>query len=537
MAALTLDSPVIPRTGSSDPFLTFALEGSSLKPFKTKPKKKSLDPVWHEQFARSITPGKEPYKLVCTCEDWDEVSGSDFMGQFSLALDDLKDQKVLKKWFKLGEAEGRKGEVSGHVCLHVQWRHDPAIAFEPFSEDASDRTPNELRIGLFKARDLVIADKNLLSKGGSSDPRVRLSIDGTAWTAASKVIKKTLEPVWKETFVVPLPHVDLEDWTKPVLSLAVEDWDEISSADAMGTIDIPLTPDHAITREWYTLGQNDKGLPKEISGEVNVVMQWRYNPDLDYDPFSEPVEYPDEEANELRVAIVQARGLAIMDKNLLSRGGPSQCIHQIIAARLHAIDATPARRRGGAIPDSLVGLRTGSSDPFVEVSLSSAKKTKKTAVKKKTLEPAFHEQFQWSVSPASSGDQPSLTLNVQDWDAVSKNDPMGSVEIKLDTLLERKGEPLRKWYALDTGGAIEVIAQWRHSPTNAWKPFAAPKHADRMPNELRVGLSQGRELSVKDKNLLSHAAPTGLQRDKSSCRQGTETRERRGGVAPLCVCE
>ena len=154
------------------------------------------------------------------------------------------------------------------------------------------------------------------------------------------------------------------------------------------------------------------------------------------------------------------------------------------------------------LPDSLVDLRTGSSDPFVEVSLSSAKKTKKTAVKKKTLEPAFHEQFQWSASPASSGDQPSLTLNVQDWDAVSSNDPMGSVEIKLDTLLERKGEPLRKWYALDTGGAIEVIAQWRHSPTNAWKPFAAPKHPDKAPNELRVGLSQGRELAVKDKNLL-----------------------------------
>ena len=119
------------------------------------------------------------------------------------------------------------------------------------------------------------------------------------------------------------------------------------------------------------------------------------------------------------------------------------------------------------LPDSLVDLRTGSSDPFVEVSLSSAKKSKKTAVKKKTLEPAFHEQFQWSVSPSSSGDQPSLTLNVQDWDAVFSNDPMGKVEIGLDTLLERKGEPLRKWYALDTGGAIEVIAQWRHSPTNA----------------------------------------------------------------------
>ncbi len=191
----------------------------------------------------------------------------------------------------------------------------------------------------------------MLSKGGSSDPRVRLSIAGTAWNAASKVVKKTLEPVWKETFVVPLPHVDLEDWTKPQLTLQVrvsvrrdafdairrrcgasrhprtqvEDWDEISSADAMGCVTIDLKPDHAISREWYTLQQNDKSLPKEISGEVNVVMQWRYNPDLDYDPFSEPISHPDEELNELRLAVVQARGLEIMDKNLLSKGGPSRC--------------------------------------------------------------------------------------------------------------------------------------------------------------------------------------------------------------------
>ena len=66
-------------------------------------------------------------------------------------LDELKDQKVLKKWFKLETVEGRKGDVAGHVLLHVQWRHDPAIAFEPFSEDTSEKTPNELRIGLFKA--------------------------------------------------------------------------------------------------------------------------------------------------------------------------------------------------------------------------------------------------------------------------------------------------------------------------------------------------------------------------------------------------
>ena len=121
-----------------------------------------LTPLMRLVFPRR--PSKEPMKLVCTCEDWDEVSGSDFMGQFSVDLDELKDQKVLKKWFKLGEAEGRKGDVAGHVCLHVQWRHDPAIAFEPFSEDTSEKTPNELRIGM-------------LSVSSRSLPRHRCAVD------------------------------------------------------------------------------------------------------------------------------------------------------------------------------------------------------------------------------------------------------------------------------------------------------------------------------------------------------------------------
>ena len=92
---------------------------------------------------------------------------------------------------------------------------------------------------------------------------------------------------------MPLPHIDLDDWTKPQLTLlAVEDWDDTPCEFRKRrrwdeTVTIDLTPDHAITREWYTLGAERQGPSrKEVSGEVNVVMQWRYNPDLDYDPFS-----------------------------------------------------------------------------------------------------------------------------------------------------------------------------------------------------------------------------------------------------------
>ena len=53
-------------------------------------------------------------------------------------------------------------------------------------------------------------------------------------------------------------------------------------------------------------------------------MRWRYNPELDFDPYPDgelKPAYEDKAPNELRLALVQARGLAIKDKNLLSKGG------------------------------------------------------------------------------------------------------------------------------------------------------------------------------------------------------------------------
>jgi Ca2+-dependent lipid-binding protein len=146
----------------------------------------------------------------------------------------------------------------------------------------------------------------------------------------------------------------------------------------------------------------------------------------------------------------------------------------------------------------------GSSDPFVELALSSSKGKKRTAVKTSTVEPVWHEQFVWAVAPASSGPAPVLTLACFDSDALSRNDPMGDASVALDALVAARGAPSRQWYPLSTGGAVEVVVQWRHAPANDWRPFGtSEKHAGKAPNELRVGLSAGRDLAIKDKNLLS----------------------------------
>ena len=73
--------------------------------------------------------------------------------------------------------------MSGEVEIWYQWRYNPLLDFEPFTDVESDKAPNVLRVGLSQGRGLAVMDKNLLSKGGSSDPRCVISLvdgDGAA---------------------------------------------------------------------------------------------------------------------------------------------------------------------------------------------------------------------------------------------------------------------------------------------------------------------------------------------------------------------
>ena len=108
--------------------------------------------------------------------------------------------------------------------LFLQWVYNPVTAFDPFAPSETEGEPNELRIGLGRARDLPAMDKALVGKS-SSDPRCTFTVDGTAIKLQSSTKKSTLTPTWKETFEVPLPKGPPE--TKWELVIDMEDWDRV----------------------------------------------------------------------------------------------------------------------------------------------------------------------------------------------------------------------------------------------------------------------------------------------------------------------
>ena len=282
-----------------------------------------------------------------------------------LKLDELLEAKhkpVDGKWYPtLGEKTQRSGGDGSRGSLQViaQWRYNKDLDFEPFSvppqrdfqpfadlklrrwrrhettpprrrrcgcgserlrggvatnlrttqaeDDVPDREPNEVRVALFRGRGLAIKDKNLLSSGGTSDPRVRFELLGGQFSDdknerkkqekerhfKSRCGKKTLDPVWREVFARELRRPKKDDksegkWSPPTLRCICEDVDKVGAADFMGCVDIALAPlleKRETLAGWYALGPDPDGKSSSnVSGEIHVSVQWRFDPELDFDP-------------------------------------------------------------------------------------------------------------------------------------------------------------------------------------------------------------------------------------------------------------
>ena len=113
--------------------------------------KKSLDPVWKQVMTLELPKGPAgALVLKGKCEDVDEVSGADFMGQFEVDLNDCLDGRVKRIWRSL-EPRTEKDEVSGDVELVLQWRYNARLDFCPF-DGFVDEHEGELLCGIQPVR-------------------------------------------------------------------------------------------------------------------------------------------------------------------------------------------------------------------------------------------------------------------------------------------------------------------------------------------------------------------------------------------------
>ncbi|KAM4583383.1 synaptotagmin-2-like isoform 2-T3 [Fundulus diaphanus] len=265
----------------------------------------------------------------------------------------------------------------------------------------------KLTVGILQAADLMSMDS-----GGTSDPYVRvLLFPDKKKKFDTKVHKKTLNPVFNETFVFKVPYEELGG---KILTMSVFDYDRFSKHDVIGEVKIPMnTIDFGRpNEEWRDLESADQEEPEKLG---DICISLRYVPT----------------AGKLTVCILEAKNLKKMDA-------------------------------------------CGLSDPYVKIQLlqgGKRLKKKKTTVKKNTLNPYYNESFSFEI-PLEQMQKILVVITVFDYDKIGKNDAIGKIFVgskatslglkHWSDMLANPRRPIAQWHPLqpeeDIDGQLAALA-------------------------------------------------------------------------------
>ncbi|KAG2350711.1 tricalbin [Suillus weaverae] len=98
------------RTGTSDPFAVFTLNGT--KVFTSQTKKKNLNPDWSEIFEVNV-PSREAADFSLEVFDWNQLEQSKSLGRGTINLHDIEPFEAAEQMIELSsEKHGAKGHVA-----------------------------------------------------------------------------------------------------------------------------------------------------------------------------------------------------------------------------------------------------------------------------------------------------------------------------------------------------------------------------------------------------------------------------------------
>uniref|UniRef100_A0ABM5F8M4 Synaptotagmin-8 isoform X1 n=2 Tax=Pogona vitticeps TaxID=103695 RepID=A0ABM5F8M4_9SAUR len=251
----------------------------------------------------------------------------------------------------------------------------------------------EMKVAVKQAADLKAMDS-----GGTSDPYVIVYLTSDIRKKyETKVHRKTLSPVFNESFVFQIPQADV---TETMLVMQVYDFNRFSKHDIIGEMRLPLgdVDLHHVMEQWHELSAASK-IEQERLGEICFSL--RYVPST----------------SKLTVVIIEAKKLKRMNSQ-------------------------------------------GLSDPYVKVQLILNKKKwkrKKTSVKKNTLSPYFNEAFVFEV-PFSLIQNVDLVISIWHHDKVTKDEQIGKLFLSCratgnqlrhwSDMLANPRRPMAQWHSL-----------------------------------------------------------------------------------------
>ncbi|KAM6289188.1 synaptotagmin-C-like, partial [Aegotheles albertisi] len=284
----------------------------------------------------------------------------------------------------------------------------------------------QLVVRVLRALDLPAKDPN-----GFSDPYVKIYLlPDRKRKFQTKVHRKTLNPVFDETFTFGVPFGELPARR---LHFSVYDFDRFSRHDLIGQVVLENLLEAAERGPEVPIWRDiqEGGGEKADLGEVNF--------SLCYLPT----------AGRLTVTVIRASNLRAMDL-------------------------------------------TGYSDPYVKASLMAEGrrlKKRKTSIKKNTLNPSYNEALVFDV-PHESVHHVSLTIAVVDYDCIGHNEVIGLCRVGGDAegagrehwerMLANPRKPIEHWHTLVEAAAPAWLGGPRHrSHRDPRAPPGAPDLHDK----------------------------------------------------------
>ncbi|KAK3749843.1 hypothetical protein QZH41_015502, partial [Actinostola sp. cb2023] len=230
------------KNGLSDPYCILYANRTIMH--KSEVIKESLDPVWNSVTEFTVT-NINQMTLSFVVLDKDDSSrvkdaSGDFLGSCNFRLSKETPVILRKELHLLYKLKSSVMKSSGKVCVSIvfrpiasvrkSWKPELPGGFpegEPVDQFQKDDPKlmeallmaerGRLTVNVHRGRNLVAMDIT-----GKSDPFVTMRTDDNVEKFRSKVLQKTLNPVWNETVTIAMPgdgeHVTLDVWDKDALS-------------------------------------------------------------------------------------------------------------------------------------------------------------------------------------------------------------------------------------------------------------------------------------------------------------------------------
>ncbi|KAF9024878.1 hypothetical protein BGZ52_010146 [Haplosporangium bisporale] len=326
-----------------------------------------------------------------------------------------------------------------------------------------------LTINLVRAKDLLAADR-----GGASDPYFVFRLNGKE-VYKSEVVKKTLNPEYNESFVVPITS-RVED----EVSFEVFDWNQLSASKSLGAAALDLRNVQLVLPNEYMIPLQNKQSQGQVQLRIKFMPEFLSSNKrksgfgstfmgaagavgngghaigragvAGVGAMTSGVGAVGHGAFDVTGAVGRGtvKGAGVVGKGVLggiSAGASAIGLHRKGSGAPHSINApNPEGSTSGHVAssssssdvgepgnltihvieaDGLLGVdKSGTSDPYVKVNIGEHS-VLKTKVKKETLKPVWNE----SVLVPLTGDALSLHLIVKDHNTIGGNTDLGECDV------------------------------------------------------------------------------------------------------------